>query len=137
MKMYEPLSVLQKEHRPVFVFFHGGGFSVLSVGMSSLISYIHWRTFFDFKLLNYQRFCFHMLNIDKTDMDCTISTLRGLTLKISQYSNVDLIQLYKTMVIRFTGCLSFRFLWCLYTSHRPCERNHHCLRGVRLTYLLN
>ena len=35
LRVYEPITTLEQENRPVFVYFHGGGFSLLSIGKTS------------------------------------------------------------------------------------------------------
>jgi acetyl esterase/lipase len=39
MRMYEPKTTLHQDKRPVFYYFHGGGFSLMSIGKVVLAAF--------------------------------------------------------------------------------------------------
>ena len=39
IRMYEPKTAVHQDKRPVFFYFHGGGFSVMSIGILYVLSF--------------------------------------------------------------------------------------------------
>ena len=46
LRVYEPIATLEQQNRPVFVYFHGGGFSLLSIGNTMTATIIPVVTYF-------------------------------------------------------------------------------------------